>query len=459
MKRILSIVSSLLGLLALGVLVAILVLTFRGLEGEVEPTFQSSPVAIETETSPSSSLPETLTPSSPPVTPTALATSVSLCTFAGHPATIEPGPPLDAFIFSEPQVVLTHTSAIGIAGWLPDGERLLITRDIPGTNRQSIETFNTRTGEIQVYAQREGANGKPVWLLTLGAVAYTTLAEGHPELWISQSPQQGERVALDVQGLSLAVEPDGKHLWYFSRANPTRPQRLNVGTGAIRQASLDFASLLYPKPGLEWVMRNRSPGFRMVWHPEGSKVVLYSQFWTFLLDTRTNQVCELELGEFVPERMDIPPWALEAQWSPNGRYLAFITTDNLNAPFRRTELTILDMGTGEWQTLSPGPDLEPGQHYVYDIAWASNSQQLITLAQTGTSQGRPIQKLYLIDVLTRDSRQVMPDHAFGGGAIEGWQLAWSPKGQILAIKCPTWLETEPTIVEDRICLIAVILKP
>jgi len=59
-------------------------------------------------------------------------------------------------------VVLTHTSAVGIAGWLPDGERLLITRDIPGTNRQSIETFNTRTGEIQIYAQREGANGKGI---------------------------------------------------------------------------------------------------------------------------------------------------------------------------------------------------------------------------------------------------------------------------------------------------------
>ncbi|RMF40878.1 MAG: hypothetical protein D6755_13065 [Anaerolineae bacterium] len=72
---------------------------------------------------------------------------VPLCAFAGQPATAEPGPTLDTFQFSEPRVVLTHTSAIGIAGWLPDDQRLLITKDIPGTNRQAVETVNTQTGE------------------------------------------------------------------------------------------------------------------------------------------------------------------------------------------------------------------------------------------------------------------------------------------------------------------------
>ncbi|MBK7201925.1 hypothetical protein [Candidatus Amarolinea dominans] len=342
---------------------------------------------------------------------------------------------------------------------MPDSQQLLITRDIPDTNRNSIDVFDVRTGELSTYAEREGSNGKPVWLLALRAVAYATLVEQHPELWISYgNSQQVERLAPDVWGLSLAVEPDGKHLWYFSRSEPDRPQRLNVETRAIQPAPFDLASLRYPKPGLNWAMRNRSPSFTMVWRPDGSQMVLYSQFWTFLLDTRANKACELDLGEYVAERMDIPPWALEAQWSPNGRYLAFITTDSLSAPLRRTELTILDMNTGERRTISPAPDIEPGQHYVYDIAWAANSQQLIALAQTETSRGRPIQKLYLIDARTGDSHQVMPD-IFGGGAIEGWQLAWSPNGRTLAVKCPTWLETEPTIVEDHICLISVTIQP
>ncbi len=448
MKRFLSITGGLLGLLTLGALAVALAFTFGGLRTNVMPTSQAFQSPIETPT-----------PSGPSATPTVAPIPIPRCTFAARPVPAEPGLPLEAYRFSEPQVVLTHTGAIGIASWLPNGQQLLITRDIPGTNRNSIDVFNVRTTGLSTYAEREGYNGKPVWLSALRAVAYATLVEQHPELWISYGdPQQVERLVPDVWGLSLAVEPDGKHLWYFSRSEPDRPQQLNVETRAIQPAPLDLASLRYPKPGLEWAMRNGSPSFTMVWRPDGSQMALYSQFWTFLLDTRTNQACELDLGEYNPEAMDIPPWAIEAQWSPNGRFLAFITTDSLKVPLRRTELTILDTETGERRTLSPGPDIEPGQHYVYDIVWATNSQQLIALAQTETRWGRPIQKLYLIDARTGDSQQVMPN-IFGGGTIEGRQLAWSSNGKALAVKCPTWLETEPTIAEDHICLISVTLQP
>ncbi len=454
MKRILSIVSSLLGLLALGVLVAILVLTFRGLEGEVEPTFQSSPVAIETETSPSSSLPETLTPSSPPVTPTALATSVSLCTFAGHPATIEPGPSLDAFIFSEPEVVLTHTSAIGIAGWLPDGERLLITRDIPGTNRQSIETFNTRTGEIQVYAQREGANGKPVWLPTLRAVAYITLIERYHELWISHGVSQlTERLVPNVWGPSLAVEPDGKHLWYFSRTNPDCPQRLNVETREAQLVSLDLASLRYPKyPKPIQSMLRPSP-FQIAQHPDGSQLVFYTQPWTFLFDKRTNQACEIDLGQSEPENM--PIWAIETQWSPNGRYLALITTGSfpgqasgVGAALLHTNLMVLDTKTGDLRTLQIAPDINNGQHYVTDMSWAPDSRHLAVLGVVRiTETGSEKEGAFVVDVSSGEFQRVLSGHELGGG-LWGWQIAWSLSGSQLAVNCPT-----PE--EGRLCIISV----
>ncbi|MCX7691764.1 hypothetical protein, partial [Thermoflexus sp.] len=101
-------------------------------------------------------------------------------------------------------------------------------------------------------------------------------------------------------------------------------------------------------------MRDRSPRFQMAWRPDGSQVVFYSQFWTFLLDMKTGQWCELDVGEYKSEAMEIPPWPLQAQWSPDGRHVAFITTDSLQMPFRRTELTILDMETGKRRTLSPG---------------------------------------------------------------------------------------------------------
>ncbi len=460
MKRLLSITGGLLGLLVLGALVVALALTFGGLQRGAKPASQAFQSPIETPTQPPYPPPATPTPPGPPATPTVAPTPVPRCTFAARPASAEPGIPLQAYHFSEPQVVLTHTGAIGIASWLPDSQQLLITRDIPGTNRNSIDIFNVRTGELSTYAERDGDNGKPVWLQALRAVAYATFAEQHLELWISHGdPQQVERVVPDVWGLSLAVEPDGRHLWYFSRSNVDRPQRLNAETGAIQALPLDLAPLRYPKYPEPWQGVGRQSIFKMAWQPGGSQVVLYAQPWTFLLDTRTTQVCELDLGQAREEGIDIPLWALEAQWSPNGCYLAFITTDSTSAPIRRMELTILDMETGERRTLSPGSDIEPGRHYVHDIAWAPNGQQLMLLVPTETIQGRPIQKLYLVDAQTGNSQQVLPDHIFGGGAIEGWQLAWSPNGQTLAVKCPAWLESEPTIVEDRICLMSVTPQP
>lgn len=195
-------------------------------------------------------------------------------------------------------------------------------------------------------------------------------------------------------------------------------------------------------------MRNRSPNFTMVWRPDGSQMVLYSQFWTFLLDARTNQICELDLGEYNPEAMDIPPWAIEAQWSPNGRFLAFITTDSLNAPLRRTELAILDTETGERQTVSPAPDIEPGRHYVTDMAWAPDSRYLAVLGVVRiTETGSEKAGLFIVDVEKGEFERILSDHEFGGG-LWASQIAWGPSGSQLAVNCPT-----PE--EGRLCIISV----
>ncbi len=452
MKRLWSITGGLLGLLALGALVVALALTFGGLQRGAKPASQAFQSPIETPTQPPYPPPTTPIPPGPPATPTVVPTPVPRCTFVARPVPAEPGPPLEAYHFSEPKVVLTHKGAIGIAGWLPDGQQLLITRDIPGTDHQSIDIFNVGTGELLTYAERVGNSGKPIWLPAVRAVAYATFVDQHSEMWFSYGdPQRVERVAPDVWGASLAMESDGRHLWYFSRSDPDRPKRMDVETRALQPTPFDLASLRYPKPGLEWAMHNRSPNYAMVWHPDGSQMVLYSQFWTFLLDTSTNQVCELDLGEYIAERMDIPPWALKAKWSPNGRYLAFITTDSLSLPLRRTELIILDMETGERQTLSPGPDIEPGRHYVTDITWAPDSRYLAVLAIIRrTETGSEKEGLFIVNAATREARQILSKYEFGGG-LEGTQLVWNTSGSQLAVNCPT-----PE--EGKLCIISVGFK-
>lgn len=447
----------LLALLALGALVVALALTFGGLQKGAKLASQAFQSPIETPTLPPYPPPVTPTPPGPPATPTVAPALVPRCTFAAHPAPAEPGPPLEAYQFSEPKIVLTHPAAIGIAGWLPDGQRLLITRDVPGTNRQSVDVFDVQTGGLSTYAERDGSSGKPVWLAALKSVAYLTLVaeEGEeqpiryrPELWISYgSPQQVERLTSDVRG-ALAVEPDGKRLWYFLRSEPDRLQIFDVETRSVQAAPLDLAPLRYLKPGLEWAMRDRSPEFKMVWRPDGSQVMLYSQFWTFLLDMRSGQWCELALGDYNPEAMDIPPWPLEAQWSPDGRYLAFITTGSLNLPFRHTELTILDMETGERRTLSPGPDIEPGRHYVTDMTWSPDNRYLVVLGVVRmTEAGTEKEGLFIVNAATGEFQQILPEYEFGGG-LESMQLAWDATGSFLAVNCPT-----PE--EGRLCIISV----
>lgn len=161
-------------------------------------------------------------------------------------------------------------------------------------------------------------------------------------------------------------------------------------------------------------------------------------------------MCELDLGQAREEGIDIPLWASEAQWSPNGRYLAFITTDSISAPIRRMELTILDMETGERRTLSPGPDIEPGRHYVTDIAWAPNGRIIAIRAAVKEEEGIMYEELYLVEATNGQSNRILPETAFTGGDA-GWSLHWSPDGRQLVLNCPTRNE-------GRLCLMTMVTQ-
>lgn len=445
MKKLFKGIGSILSLLALLLLVLAFIWLLRGRAPTGSVSLQSP---LPTPTSPRSTpTPPRATPTPPPSRPV----PAPRCTFAGLPAPEVSEPSLEAYVFSEPQVVLTHTSSIGIADWLPDGQRLLITRDIPGTNCQTIETFNAHTGEIQVYAQREGANGKPIWLSELRGVAYSTLAGQQHELWISWGePTQAERIVPRVDGLSLAVTPDGQRLLYFSSPASSQPQLWDVAAQVTRPMPLDLARWKYPKYPRS--VQPRLTPFQAAWHPNGSQVVFYTQPWTFLFDMKANQVCEIDLGR--SEAEDVPIWALEAKWSPDGRYLALITTGSFpgqasgtRGSILYTDLTILDARTGDLHTLQPAPDINPGQHYVTDITWAPNSQVIAARAVVKEKEGIMYEGLYLAEAADGQSNRILPETVFTGGDA-GWSLAWSPDGHRLVLSCPTRNE-------GRLCTITV----
>jgi hypothetical protein len=466
MGRLRSITAGMLGLLALIAVVIALILTFGEMQRVAGPTPQAYPLSIEqgplaapTAQPGSRSIPGTFqSPLPPPTAPG--PPGVPLCDFTASPEPDSFGPPLDAFVFSQPQIVMTHKAAIGIASPLPDRESLLITRDVPGTDRQTIEVFNIRTGESRVYAERTGNNGKPVWLPALEAIAYSTLVGQQYELRISQGDaKQTERVAPRVEGLSLAAGPEGRRLLYLPGPTSNRPEVWDGANRSTEDLHVNLDQWKYPKYP-EDVQSTFAPStFQVAWRPDGSQLVFYTLPWTFLFDIETNQVCEIDLGPFRDETVKaMPIWALEAKWSPDGRYLALITTDTVpgqasgtGAAILATELTIVDMKTGMLRNLQPTSDISPGQHYVTDLAWSPDSHNVAILGIVGLDEmGSEEAGVFILEAGTGKLQQGPSDYDLGGG-LWGWQLAWSVDDSQLIVACPTQ-------EEGSLCAISLKLK-
>ncbi|PKO22187.1 MAG: hypothetical protein CVU38_10815 [Chloroflexi bacterium HGW-Chloroflexi-1] len=359
---------------------------------------------------------------------------------------------MDKYEFSEPRVVLTNTAGIDIAGWLPDGNRLLITRSYPKSYRERIETLDIRSGEVQVYAERDHHNGKPVWLSAIQGVAYSTIPGQQVELRINRlHPSETEIIVISegnniALGFSLAVEPGGRHLMYLVDRSGGRPQIWDSVGRATQAAFFDVTEWReFPYPDSA---KNALPR----WSPNGAQLAVFAYPTLFLVEPGPNRVCEVNLGS----KSGVPRFALDSHWSPNARYLAMIATARLPGELVRfTDLVVMDIHTGASRQIQ----LAAKQVYITDLSWDSSSRYLIALAQVEVIQERPVERLFLVDTVIGNVRPMLPERAFGGGSIEGEQMAWSPNGQIIALKCPVWLETEPTITEDRVCLISAKVRP
>jgi Tol biopolymer transport system component len=347
--------------------------------------------------------------------------------------------------FSEPKVILSNQGAIGIVRWLPDNNRLLLASDTP-SGGQRIETLDTQTLETQLLSERNGAGGKPVWLNSVGAVAFSTFIDGHEEIWLSEgNPEKSRPINLDAIGSSLSS--DGERLLFLSPNTSGTPQFWDPKSGLTQQLSLNLMELEYPKANLSASSANSTLKFQSTWSPDGSKVVFYTNPWIYLFDIYTGQICEIELGG-----AEYPRWAYTVQWSPDGRYLSLLTTTDLpGMPYTASDMILVDLSTGKQQIIPFAPELSPGQHYVTDLTWKNDGTYLIALAVLRLPDGGGSEEgLFLIDPSTGIVQQVNSSMSLGGGT-SGWQLAWSNDSANIAVNCPT-----PE--QGRLCIIPVKTK-
>ncbi len=382
--------------------------------------------------------------------PTPEATRVVIksptCAFPGSeavPAQSEGS--IDRYEFSQPRVVFTNDKAIGIAGWLPDGERLLLTRDMQN-NLESIEILDLRTGAVQVYAERSGGNGKPVWLEELQAVVYSTDVKDHQELWISYGdPQKAGPISPDVFALSLAS--DGNEVIFFSPGVGDQPQIWDATSKTSRAAAVDLRDRAYSRYG-EIDRFQPIPGatFQIALQPGGEKAAFYGHALLFLADLQSGEVCEVDLGADGSG----PRSAWQTQWSADGRYLAMNTWSGYPGTIHPySQILVLDTLTGERYV----PEMDAP--FVYDLTWSLANHTLAILGKVDTIDGRAKMGLFLIDINGKAVRHFFPEQFFGGG--DRGLVAWS-KDKI-AVDCTSWPQTSDEMAEGRVCIIDVSQKP
>lgn len=432
MRRLMNVAGGLFGVLVFGALAIALVLTSRGSGRSVGSAPQAFQSPVEMSTPPPYPPPATPTPPGSPSTPTAAPTPIPRCTFVASPASLEPGLPLEAYQFFEPKIVLTHPAAIGIAGWLPDGQHLLITRQLPDQSREYIEVFNISTSELQRYGERHSLPGKPVWLAALQAVAF---ADVLPDKQVVLQIRRGETAPIgpSVSGLAdsfLAASPDGQAV-VFHQAVTHQPEVLDV-VQAQRQI---FPALpLTPWQELSVLGQQYGPEpYQAVWSLSGNQIAFYNDTGLYLVDWPSGKICEVDLGFEEGETRYGKRWAFYAQWAPNGRYLALLTTIG-DLPLKFSDLTILDTFTGKQSLISPPAYINSGHYYVQDMAWAPNSQVLAILATVAHRDGTTWEGLYLVDGEAGRTKHMLPHIVFPAGDA-GWNLAWSPNGNFLVVTC------------------------
>lgn len=377
------------------------------------------------------------------------------CTFPLAQTTTEESTP-EEYTFSEPLTVLTTSYPIDVVEWLPDNQRVLVTQYIPSANQQSIELFNPQTGERDVYAVRTRIDEPPSWLSESNAVIYPAMNIISIDK-VKKRYDFTRQVRLSIGDFENTQLVADNLLHFFIAVKPGRDQivYLTEKQLAKRNTSLETQQLV-AFDSTQWEYRRDifpPPVYKMTWRPGTSQVVLYSNGdtggYTFLLDTDTGKICEIDLGN----EGDNSGWAEIARWSPDGRYLAVIRSWG-TLPINFSDLGILDTLTGNLYTMQIAQRENIGRQFIEDIAWAPDNNHLVAigsifpLSGDGTSsQGNKHTGLYLIDVVSEQNIHFLPDYEFSAG-WPGTNLSWSSDGSQLIVRCPT-----PE--EERLCLISV----
>jgi hypothetical protein len=389
------------------------------------------------------------------------------CTFPLAEIKAEESKP-EEYTFSEPQVVLTAPKGnfLDVAEWLPDNQQILVTEDLFNqrvdnntVSQQSISLYNIDTGESKLYAMRAIAYEPPIWLPDINAVMYTfknytkvdkqnNVYQSTSQLMVSDGDPNTTQLLTDnlSQQIPFVAKSDSGEMIYFSGKQIAKLDKSLKKLSS--PSSFDPDQWDYAKERRD----ENSVHYRMTWQPGTSLVFLYSEAgavsrnggYTFIWDTATGHVCELNFGG----------WSGVAHWSPNGRYLAIARPNSYTGLSSTVEAVVLDSITGNLHTFGTTLSDTEDRHYVVDLTWTPDSLHLLVLEDVPSAYDPYDSKtihhgLYLVDITSDQSIHLLPEFkSFAMNIPPRNSFVWSPDGSKLLVHCPI-----PTA--DRYCLLNV----
>jgi dipeptidyl aminopeptidase/acylaminoacyl peptidase len=240
--------------------------------------------------------------------------------------------------------------------WSPDGRWLgfLSTRkgiastgeDVEG--RSALFLLPASGGEAKLAAAPPRDIEEYAWSPDGEIVAMITEAEASEEF-------RAEAAARENRKLNITVSSDprtGKELWV-----------LDVSSGALRKAAMLDAGAQ-----------------SLAWFPDGTKLVYQSNYTGDYNDEQKFDLWTVTLTGSREQLTDMPGPETAAQVSPDGSTIAFISQTVPDIEFAKTEISLLDLKSGQVRRLTESFPLS-----VEQFRWTPDSRSLVALVNDGCS--------------------------------------------------------------------------
>ncbi|MCQ3937679.1 MAG: hypothetical protein DPW18_11620 [Chloroflexi bacterium] len=326
-------------------------------------------------------------------------------------------PSVESYIFSEPKVVATNDFGLRIVQWISNEEVLVLRNLKPGGSRVAIEVLNIKNGQTIRLAEDNTISGDPLWLPNKRTVIYIAY-----DLFTNQAKNRSRlmMIGLDKQPAEVMAEEVTQPLF----AMPDGEDVVTLGTGQQRLMRIGPAKVASTLSNISQLTMRSLRLLRAAQSPDSQSVVLYNDTSFVIMELKTGETTEFKLGKWQEEYR----WALDVQWSPNGKYLAVrATAGRLPNPY--SSLLIVDVKNEcMWEVSVSRP------FYTHEVAWSPGGRYLLLSGEVGiTQKGYPIIEYRLLDLMTGQERKVNLWDAEVGGIYFGW----SPDGKTILINCAT----------------------